>query len=38
MEEIVKKIGQITKYETKPYLGRTNILDLDAASRNEPDR
>jgi signal transduction histidine kinase len=33
MEAIVRKIGQITKYETKPYLGRTNILDLDAASR-----
>jgi PAS domain S-box-containing protein len=34
MEEILKKIGQITKYETKPYLGSTHILDLDAASRS----
>lgn len=32
MAEIVRKLGQITKYETKPYLGKTNILDLDAAS------
>lgn len=32
MAEIVRKLGQITKYETKPYVGKTNILDLDAAS------
>ena len=35
MAEILKKIGRIAKYETKPYLGYTNILDLDAASKNE---
>lgn len=35
MAEIVRKLGQITKYETKPYLGITNILDLDAASKEE---
>lgn len=35
MAEIVQKIGQITKYETKPYLGNTNILDLDAATKDE---
>ncbi len=35
MAGIVQKIGQITKYETKPYLGHTNILDLDAATKDE---
>ncbi|MCC7540518.1 MAG: hypothetical protein IT379_30155, partial [Deltaproteobacteria bacterium] len=29
MAEIVRKIGKITKYETKSYVGRTQILDLD---------
>jgi PAS domain S-box-containing protein len=37
MAEIVKKLGQITKYETKPYVGATNILDLDAASKARGD-
>ena len=32
MASIVKKLGQITQYRTKPYLGTTDILDLDAAS------
>lgn len=32
MAEIVKKIGKMTKYETKSYVGRQKILDLDAAS------
>jgi signal transduction histidine kinase len=32
MAEVLRKIGRVAKYETKPYLGMTNILDLDAAS------
>ena len=32
MAEIVKKIGRITKFETKQYVGSANILDLDRAS------
>jgi PAS domain S-box-containing protein len=32
MAEIVRKIGKITKYETKSYVGRARILDLDKAS------
>jgi PAS domain S-box-containing protein len=35
MTEIVKNIGRITKYETKPYVGVTNILDLSASSKSE---
>lgn len=38
MAELVKKIGQITEYKTKPYLGVTNILDLEEASKNEDNR
>lgn len=33
MAEMVRKLGQITRYETKPYVGVTTILDLDAASK-----
>lgn len=33
MAEIVRKLGQLTRYETKPYVGVSNIVDLDAASR-----
>lgn len=33
MAEIVKKIGKITKYETKLYMGSTRMLDLDRSSR-----
>jgi signal transduction histidine kinase len=29
MAEIVRKIGRITRYETKAYVGSTQILDLD---------
>jgi hypothetical protein len=36
MAEIVRKIGKITKYETKPYVGQTKILDLDKTSEEEP--
>lgn len=32
MAEIVRKIGKITRYETKPYVGRSRIVDLDRAS------
>jgi PAS domain S-box-containing protein len=32
MAEIVRKIGRITKYEVKPYVGSTNILDLEKSS------
>jgi PAS domain S-box-containing protein len=34
MAEIVRKIGKITKYETKSYVGEQKILDLEAASRD----
>ncbi len=32
MAEIVRKIGKITRYETKSYVGKQNILDLDRSS------
>lgn len=32
MAEIVRKIGRITHYQTKEYVGGTNILDLDASA------
>lgn len=35
MAEIVRKIGKITRYETKSYVGAAKILDLDRAS-DEP--
>ncbi len=35
MAEIVRKIGKITKYETKSYVGRARILDLDKAAAEE---
>ncbi len=37
MAEIVRKIGKITKYETKTYVGRARILDLDkSVGESEP--
>ena len=36
MAEIVRKIGKITKYETKSYVGRARILDLDKAAGISP--
>ncbi len=36
MAEIVRKIGKITKYETKSYVGQARILDLDKAAASEP--
>ncbi|MBL9038022.1 MAG: PAS domain S-box protein, partial [Archangium sp.] len=35
MAEIVKKIGKITKFETKAYVGSAKIVDLDKASAHE---
>jgi PAS domain S-box-containing protein len=32
MAEIVRKIGKITKYETKTYVGGAKIIDLDKAT------
>jgi PAS domain S-box-containing protein len=32
MAEIVRKIGKITKYETRSYVGEVNILDLEKAA------
>jgi PAS domain S-box-containing protein len=32
MAEIVRKVGGITKYETKSYVGEARILDLERAS------
>ncbi|PIE05687.1 MAG: PAS domain S-box protein, partial [Sorangium cellulosum] len=36
MAEIVRKIGKITRYETKNYVGTAKILDLDRASDDVP--
>jgi hypothetical protein len=33
MAEIVKKIGRITRYEIKDYVGSTRIVDLDRSAR-----
>lgn len=38
MAEIVRKLGQITRYETKPYVGVTHIVDLDASSKDRGSR
>ncbi len=42
MKDIVRKIGKITKYETKSYVGAQRILDLDKAvgdtRESEPGR
>lgn len=35
MAEIVKKIGKITRYETKAYVGNAKIVDLDKAAAHE---
>lgn len=37
MAEIVRKIGKITRYETKSYVGTQKILDLDRSSAEESD-
>ena len=33
MANLVRKIGKITRYETKSYVGDQRILDLDRATR-----
>lgn len=38
MAEIVRKIGAITRYETKAYVGEAEILDLDRASVPKEER
>ncbi|WP_434384392.1 PAS domain S-box protein [Melittangium boletus] len=35
MAEIVRKIGRITRFETKTYVGTQQILDLDKASSHD---
>lgn len=35
MADIVRKVGKITRYETKPYVGATKIVDLDRSSTPE---
>lgn len=35
MAEIVRKIGKITKYETKAYVGEAKIIDLDRSAPTE---
>lgn len=37
MAEIVRKIGKITKYETKTYVGGAKILDLDRSTSADDD-
>lgn len=32
LAELIKKIGRITRYKTKPYIGATHIIDIDDAS------
>ena len=34
MAELVRKIGRIVRYETKAYVGGSNILDLERSSDN----
>jgi signal transduction histidine kinase len=36
MAEIVRKIGKLTHYETKSYVGEQRILDLDRGADEEP--
>ncbi len=35
MAEIVRKIGKITRFETKPYIGSARIIDLNKAASHE---
>ena len=35
MAEIVRKIGRITRYETKEYLGSTRMLDLEKSAKED---
>jgi PAS domain S-box-containing protein len=38
MADIVRKIGKITRYETKTYVGAAKILDLDRSSAEQEHR
>jgi PAS domain S-box-containing protein len=38
MAQMVRKIGTITRYETKAYVGGAKILDLDRASEVDAER
>lgn len=35
MADIVRKVGRLTRYETKPYVGGTKIVDIDRSSTPE---
>ncbi len=37
MANIVKKVGRITRYETKPYVGGAKIVDIEASSIPEEE-
>ncbi len=37
MANLVRKIGKITRYETKSYVGEQKILDLDRAVDEDPE-
>jgi PAS domain S-box-containing protein len=37
MADIVRKIGKITRYETKSYVGAAKIIDLDRSSEEDDD-
>lgn len=36
MADIVRKIGRITRFETKEYVGSTSIIDLDKSTTTPP--
>ena len=36
MAEIVRKIGKLTKYESKAYVGDTKIIDIERSIDSEP--
>lgn len=36
MADIVRRIGRLTRYETRPYIGDERILDLVASAPDEP--
>lgn len=38
MAEIIRKIASISTYQTKEYVGKAKILDLDKAAKQPPDR
>jgi PAS domain S-box-containing protein len=37
MADIVRKVGKVTRYETKPYVGGAKIIDLDRSSASEEE-